>query len=472
MLRSLWMLVIYCAFLVLGLQAPFAFALGYIWVDAFSPQNVAYVILNQIPVSFIMGAAAFGGYLVLDRKFPPRLNLITAGHVWLALWATMTMIWAVRPDLAWDKWDWAFKTLMFSAFLPFVIRSRVQFEAMLLVFLFSLAANIIPFGAKVTLSGGGYGQQLGLAGANYGLGEGSTLAGVAVMTIPIALYFRKYGILLPKHIITNLLYLALCLAAVMTAVGTFERTAIIGFMVLALSMVAKSRHKILTILVVAAVGAAIIYTSSSGWEARVSTIGSYENESSAMGRLEMWKWTLGYVMSHPFGGGFNMYVISVLEEGNGRVEYGKAFHSIYFEMLGELGWPGLLTFLAMLIGAQFKLQMVARRVKNNPDLEWCAAAAAMLQVSLAVISACGAFIGIAFQPTIHYLLAATVTLCEYVRRANANVAEPTGNWRERVAIPVQAGPTGTGPSQPGATIPGWRARAPVTSGQAEPRSSG
>ena len=53
MLRSIWLLFVYVSFLGLGASAPFILALGYVWVDTFKPQEVAYIILNQLPVAFI-----------------------------------------------------------------------------------------------------------------------------------------------------------------------------------------------------------------------------------------------------------------------------------------------------------------------------------------------------------------------------------------------------------------------------------
>ncbi len=51
MLRSLWLLFVYVSFLGLSVTAPFVATLGYVWVDTFQPQNVAYIMLNQLPLS-------------------------------------------------------------------------------------------------------------------------------------------------------------------------------------------------------------------------------------------------------------------------------------------------------------------------------------------------------------------------------------------------------------------------------------
>lgn len=446
MLRSLWLLFVYVSFLGIGLQAPFILALGYVWVDTFRPQDVSYIILNQVPVALIMGVAAFGMYFATDRRSPPRLSPITVMQLLLAGWVTVTLVWAVAPELAWAKWDWAFKTLVFSAFLPLVIRSQIQIEAFMQVYVFALAANLLPYGAKIAISGGGYGRELGLAGGNTGLGEGATLAAVAVMTVPLLLYLRKHGRLMPKSPIFRLLYLGLAAASVFTTVGTFQRTGLIGLLVLGVATLIKTRHKILTGIVGAAVAGAIFYFTSDAWTQRISTIGTYQADGSAMTRILVWKWTLDYVMTHPLGGGFSMFVINHIEHGpdemhpGGYTEFGRAFHSIYFEVLGEHGWIGLALFVGMLLGAQILLQRASRKVRDLPEHLWCRDLASALQVSLAVMSVCGCFIGIAFQPMIHYLLAMSVSVAAYVQRVTQAQAAPPRWGRATAASQVWAQP--------------------------------
>ena len=55
MIRSLALLFVFLSFIGLGFVAPFITTLGYVWVDTFRPQAVAYIILNQMPVALIMG---------------------------------------------------------------------------------------------------------------------------------------------------------------------------------------------------------------------------------------------------------------------------------------------------------------------------------------------------------------------------------------------------------------------------------
>ena len=270
MLRSLWLLFVYVSFLGLSVSAPFVATLGYVWVDTFQPQAVAYIILNQLPLALIMGTVAVGGYLLLDRRSPPPLTLQMALQVVMAIWVTLTLIWAQVPDAALEKWDWALKTIVFATFLPFVIRSRVQIEAFAQTYVFSLAANFVPYGLKVLLSGGGYGRDLGLEGGNSGLGEGGLLSTSCLMAVPLAIFLASNSQLMPKLKLMPLAYWGIAALAVATAIGTYERSALVGLVALGLYMWARTKHKFRFGAVLAVVTCLIVYSTSGAWNARVS----------------------------------------------------------------------------------------------------------------------------------------------------------------------------------------------------------
>lgn len=188
------------------------------------------------------------------------------------------------------------------------------------------------------------------------------------------------------------------------------------------------------LILLISVGGVIAATTSDTWTARMSTIQSYKQDSSAYVRLLVWRWTLNYVLDHPLGGGFEMYLINRIElptEAMGEdveVQNGRAFHSIYFEVLGEHGWFGFGLFVSLLSVAMFTLRNVVKRTKGIPELLWCHDLAGTLQVCLWVLAVCGSFIGIAYQPFIHYVLALTVSVSQYLRRVVGAPLVRTG-WR-------------------------------------------
>lgn len=421
MLRSLYITIIYFSFFVMGAVAPFALSLGYVWVDTFDPQAVVYEFLNQIPVSLIMAIAAIGGYIALDRRnwrFTPLTWILISFAIWVTL---STAFWSEVPDSAWVKWNYAFKTICFAAFIPFVFRSRIQIEAFLQVYLFSIMVHFLPVGIKTMISGGGYGRELGVVSGNSLLAEGSTLAGVALMLVPIILYLRGNTRILPRNLATNLLYIGLAVAAVAAAIGTYERTALVGMVVVGVGIWLRAKRKILYAAVGVLAILAVTTFTSQAWNERISTVNDYNSEGSALGRILVWEWTLGYVAAHPLGGGFNVYEIDRIQlppgpDGNSLIINGKAFHSIYFEVLGEQGWIGLGIFAALIVLSLSQLQTVARRTNKIEEMAWAREMAFALQIALLTLLACGAFIGIAFQPMLYYLFAISACLREHVRQ--------------------------------------------------------
>jgi probable O-glycosylation ligase (exosortase A-associated) len=443
-MRDLLLLAVYVAFLVLGSAAPFILSLGYVWVDAFRPQDVAYGLLAGLPVAMVMGTAAIGGWLLMDRRSPAPIGLTVFLLLLFAFWVTLSTVeWAQVPGMAWWKWDWAFKTIVFSAFIPMVFRSRVQIEAFLQVYLFAVAAHFLPYAGKTLLSGGGYGVSLGLVQGNSGLAEGATLATVSVAIIPLALFFRRNTRILPNGRVTDLLYLGLVVACVIAAVGTYQRTGLVGLATVAVLTLLRARRKWLAALLITAGAFGVAALTTDAWNTRISTIGEYQQESSALTRLLVWQWTLDFVRVHPFGGGFGVSELSRIvfpgtdDAGEPLVVVGRAFHSIYFEVLGEQGWVGLALFLGLGVSTFLAQRRIIRNVGAHPELAWAADLARALGTSLIVLLVCGAFISIAFQPMYYYLFGISAALLHHVRRSVALLPQAEALvWQRPSAAPI------------------------------------
>ena len=421
MIRSGIILLVYVTFLVVGWSGmPFVASLGYVWVDSFSPQSVAWDVMNRFPVSLVIALSAVGSYLLFDRRYF-RVSTVTILIVLFTCWITVsTFAWAVVPDRAYTKWDVAWKAVLFAAFLPLVFRSRMQIEAFLLTWVISVGIQILPFGVKTLLGGGGYGINLGVISGNSLLSEGSTLAAVALCQIPLLFHFYRHSIIAPRSRLLRcgfFLYAAVCVAA---SVGTYERTALVCMAIVAAGMWWKSTSKISFGVVCVLAGLVVAQMSGAAWTSRISTTSDYTGESSALGRILAWEWTLDYVGEHPLGGGFDVYRINRIvyppDPVTGKVVTfdGKAFHSSWFEVLGEQGWPGLLMYVLILGLSLLQLQSVAKRCKGVPGLEWLRSLSYGLQVSMLTLLAGSSFVGIAFQPMIWYLVVASTATHNYL----------------------------------------------------------
>lgn len=411
-MRGLFLMSVYMVILAMGFQASFIFVLGYVWVDIFTPQQLAFSIISSVPVSLILGLCVFVSFFRLPKDPFVRPRAVTWVTLFFGVWMTCTLAWAAVPSAALGKWDWAFKCVMFSALVPFFLRSRVHIEAMLWTLVVSGISHCIPFGLKVLISGGGYGKPLGLILSNHGLGEGSTLALIAVCLIPMCLYLYRHQTLIPYPRLSRLMLGGFIALAVLTAVGTYARTGLVALALLSLLLIMRSKSKFTYMFLVALGVAFVASIASDQWIGRMGTIGD-NTEGSAMGRVGVWLWTLEYVATHPWGGSFEVYRINtsklLLADGNTLDVAGKAFHSVYFEVLGETGVPGFVCFTLLAFLTRNVFSRLARQPSAIEDA-WLADLARNLLFTLYIFLAGGAFVGIGFQSFFYYLVALGMAL--------------------------------------------------------------
>ncbi|EER61912.1 O-antigen polymerase [Acidovorax delafieldii 2AN] len=154
-MRSLFLTVVYLLIIALGFQASYVWMLGYVWVDIFTPQLVAYSLLPSIPVSMILAVFVLFGLLRLPKDPDVVARSVTVLTVLLGAWMSLTLLWAEVPDAAFAKWNWAIKSVLFSCCVPYFLRNRIHIEAFLWTLVLSGIAHCLPFGAKVLISGGG-----------------------------------------------------------------------------------------------------------------------------------------------------------------------------------------------------------------------------------------------------------------------------------------------------------------------------
>jgi probable O-glycosylation ligase (exosortase A-associated) len=436
-MQSLILAAVFAALMLAGFSAAFAAALGFIWVDIVRPQHLAWSIINDAPLSFIAAVATVGLFLIRDKKAPPKFSPIVLLIILFGIWVTLTAAMSDFPTQAWGKWDWASKVLMFAVLIPYIFRSRVQIEAFLLVMVFSASTILFSAGVKTILGGGGYGTLAVMGTGNTGLSESSTLAVVSVMLIPLIMFLMRHTVIFPRNLMTKGLFLGIIVIALATVVGTTARTGIIAVGVMCLISMLQSKKKMWWIAGLALAGIVVLNLdlSTTRWGNRMSTIETYNADSSAMGRIKVWQWTLDYVGSHPLGGGFDAYlhnrIIGVAPDGStiylpeGQVG-GKAFHSIYFEVLGEQGIVGFIMYFLMVGLALIKLLRLKAAWKDDPGMGWIAGLANAMMTSIFVILAGGSFVGIAYQPYMFYMLSLTVALDQYAARVMRDQSKAKG----------------------------------------------
>jgi probable O-glycosylation ligase (exosortase A-associated) len=451
---ELGLLAVFGIFLVMGFRRPFVWVLLYLWVDILAPQLIGYRILPLLPVSQIAFAAAFSGWLLIDDKTDSRFTWRQGLLILLLIYCGLTTLGATFEEDAAGKWSWVWKALLFAIFLPLTLRTRLRLEAATLVITLSIAAIIIDGGIKTVISGGGYGTMQFFVSNNIGLYESSIISTVAISVIPITIWLARHGTIFPSDWRVWTFACALVFACALIPVGTAARTGLICLLLLCVLYLRTVKHRILIGAAMALAGLVAIPFLPSAYTQRMSTIENHAADESASTRLAVWAWTLDYVKSHPFGGGFEIYRANKLSyetvdtatagattmvETKEITENGRAFHSSYFEMLGEQGWPGLFIWLLLQVSGLWQMEIVRRRYRKReePEWQWTAPFANALQLAHIVYLAGSAFVGIAFQPFIYMLIGLQCGLWTYLRRVDPVVTHTHRELKRGVrAAPV------------------------------------
>lgn len=434
------------ALIAAGIRRPFIFVLAYVYIDIVSPQRLTYLLLNSVPISQITVGLAVGAWLLIDDKrdsrFAPRQLLMII--LLLYCWVTTTQ--ADFPLEAADKWDWVWKALAFAIFLPLTLRTRLRIESLALFMVLSAATIIIVGGIKTVGSGGGYGALNLMVTNNTGLYESSIISCVAIAIIPLILFLMRHGTIFPVDWRVRLFAYALCFACLLMPIGTEARTGLICVVVLGVLMLRHTKRRFLYLTMAGVLAVSAVPFLPDSFSQRMDTIKNYKADSSASTRIEVWKWTWDYVKEHPFGGGFNAYLqnkiryeaVAVEEAGSVAtheetliLDKARAYHSAYFEMLGEQGFPGLFIWLAIQAIGLFRMEVLRRKYEHYPDESerWIGQLAEALQHGQIIYLVGSLFVGIAFQPFIFMLIGMQIGLDTYAKRRAAEAA-----WRPMVDV--------------------------------------
>ncbi|MBY8332517.1 DUF5935 domain-containing protein [Qipengyuania pacifica] len=424
------------AMFLLGLRRPFIWVLAYLYIDILAPQKIGWTLTPMLPISLIAFLLAFAGWAFADPKSDTKFTLRQGIMCALLAYCFMTLQWADFPIEAHEKWDWVWKALVFAIFLPVTLITRLRIEAAALVLVLTAGAIIISAGMKTALGGGGYENLYLFVNDNSNIYESSTLATVSIALIPIILWFTRHGTIFPPDWRVKTFAGLLIFACLLIPIGTEARTGLLCIGVLGILMLRDVRNRLMYVMAAGALGVAALPFLPASYYERMATLGSVESDESASTRMQVWMWTLDYVSEHPLGGGFDAYrgnkftyrMPVTREEGGALVteiqdvtDAGRAYHSSFFEMLGEQGWPGLIMWLSLHALGLLQMERIRRkwRDRTNPAEQWQGPLASALQFSNIVYLVGATFQGIAYQPVFLMLIGLQIALWTYCRKRDS-----------------------------------------------------
>jgi O-antigen ligase len=126
----------------------------------------------------------------------------------------------------------------------------------------------------------------------------------------------------------------------------------------------------------------------------------------------------------------NLGALDFIPSGTVR-ETGMAAHSIYFEVLGDLGFTGELLFVGMLVVSIVVCGQIRRRAAPYEDLAWMRELAGMIRLALIVYMVAGAALSFAYFEGL-YLIVALLSVTRHMLGVELALRAPPAAIEEGV----------------------------------------
>jgi probable O-glycosylation ligase (exosortase A-associated) len=452
-MRDLFFLALLPALLYMMARRPFI-ALGmWIWTAMFFPNAWLYGMASSFRYNLIFTGVAILSYLCLKEK--PRVTFGALGALVFLffLWTTLSTAMTVGiPEVAWELWFRFLKVVALFLFVVLIMDKKLHVDFFVWCVVLSIGFYAGLEALKYVVSGGGH-KIAGFTG--HVLGDRNELALAFVMTLPLCAYLLgEYGreSKLLKMGLLGLIGLIIC-----AVVGTQSRGGFIAMLGVAGYFFIKSERKILLSILTLVVIVALSSLVSEEWVSRMDTIGEAGDDASFMGRVVAWKMSFILALHNPiFGAGFKALETRTVWGGLAQefLAYPffysaaalpnpiipKAAHSVFFQVLGEQGFGGLLVYVAMLFTGFRKARQIAVRASKLKAPAWIASCATMLQLVIFAFCLGGAALSFAYFELIFAVFGMLVVI--ETRILPAAVAAQQRELQEqlaREAAPASAG---------------------------------
>ncbi|MGP1665312.1 MAG: putative O-glycosylation ligase, exosortase A system-associated, partial [Rhodanobacter sp.] len=342
-----------------------------------------------------------------ERKSIPRTT-VSVLLVTFLLWTGLTTVFAAAPDAARDAWL-EFAKIMVMVFVTLALvtsRERMHW----LVWTIVVSLGFYGFrGGLFTILGGGANHVIGPP-ASF-IADNNALALALCMTLPLMRYLQLHS----SRKFVRLGLIAGMLLTGVAVLGTYSRGGLIALTVVSAALFWKSRGRVAVILVAVVVGMVAYHFMPPKWAARMGTLQQASETASGESRIESWKFAANVALHHPvLGGGFDDYQSTALWQAyapEGAKQ--RAIHSIYFRVLSEQGFPGLILFLSLLLASWRSCSRVRKATRGALEQRWAYDLASMLQVALVAYLAAGAFLPMTYFDLTYQLMALCMLLDRY-----------------------------------------------------------
>jgi putative inorganic carbon (HCO3(-)) transporter len=410
-------------FLVLfGLLFPIAFIRPFfgilLWtvMSYLSPHRYTYGFAPNLPVGYLTAVPTLAGALISGRlRMPPvTRETVLLGLLWA--WFGLTTLNVYSSNLLMhhladtlSRFGDVSKTLLMVVVAMMLVtdKSKLRWWYVVTAGCFAfLALKALRFGLVTS------GEMRVYGPPNTELADNNAFGLALNMSLPMFICLAKVEESRAVRIALRVAFVA----AVVGVVLSYSRGALLGLACVLFAIAIQSRYRLRAIAATAILGLILVAAAPQQWIDRMETLKTAEKtDASAQERFHSWNFATHLALEFPImGGGFETFTTPLYQRYGMSLltpqgtEYGP--HSIYFQMLAEHGFPGLLLFLTILACCAISAQRVKKRFRKIDPDHWLVAYSQMLLASLFAYAVSGAFLGFAYFDLFYQMVATTIIL--------------------------------------------------------------
>jgi len=416
-LRDILLTLLLIGGLPVALRRPFIGALIFAFISLANPHRFTWGFAYSMPWALAYAVVTIAGLAATqERRIADSVREYLPVILYVA-WMGVTTLFALERESALPVLDTVVKVHVMCLVTLCLLADWTRIRQLVWVTVCSIGFYGLKGGVFTLATGGVF---LVWGPPSSAIEDNNHLAVGLVMILPLA-----YWLYTDTH--KRWLRLLILFAALMTAVSVFgshSRSAFLGIIAMSAFLVLKSRHRIpVALLTVVAAAALVSFMPQQYWQ-RMESINNYEEDRSAMGRINVWHTAVNIANDRVTGAGFNYYKPKAFARYAPEPKNIHSSHSIYFQALGEHGWIGLGLFLYFWAYVWFKCRQVIACAGDDDEGRSRALLARMIQVSLTGFAVGGAFVNIGNWDMTYYLAIVAVATARITKERAQTFTAP------------------------------------------------
>lgn len=427
-MRDLAFIAVIACLLIMALFHPWIGIMAWTWLSIMNPHRSMWSVSTWPIAAAIAIATLIGIILTRDKRHVP-VTSITVTLLLFTLWIVIATHFSISGEPYGEMFSKVMK-IMFMIFIALI----VLHEKRHIVWLTGVVAGSIAFygvkGGIFTITTGGSFRVWGPEGTF--IGGNNEIALAIVLIVPLLFFF--YGYLGNKWM--KLGMLASMILCAIAALGSHSRGALLALAAMGTVLWWRSGKRVLLAPVFGIVSIAVLALLPQEWWDRMSTISSYEEDSSAMGRINAWHAMFNIATDRIFGGGFDIYTPEVFSRYAPDPDAVHAAHSIYFQVMGEHGFIGFFLYILLWFLTWNSASWIRKNARGIEDMLWAMQLASMCQVSMAGFAVGGAFLSLAYFDLPYNIVVIVVLTRLLVERRLKELKPPS---RPQFGAPIPGG---------------------------------